>query len=1003
MTSSERKHTPFLEQVATHYLNKDIDLSNYCFVFPNRRSGQFFKDYFTRLTSAATTMLPEVETITELVAEITGDTLATPIEAISILYNAYKEIADDNSLQEFDKFIFWGNTILRDFNDVDMYMVDPEQIFRNVKELKEIGTDYLTPELKQAIENIFKVHIDSQDSDTLWKSVEGRYVKLWEQLHSLYVTFNKLLDQEELSYNGRSLKKAVQCVDKATAQELPHDKYIFAGFNVLSKCEQEIFKKLKQKGLAEFCWDYNSRAFRDDKTNQATKFISTYIKDFPNAIDETEINDFPDITVIGIPSNVGQAKYAFQVVDELVESKKIADVNNAIDTAIVLPDESLFIPLLNSVSDKVPNINVTLGYPLRGSSIVSLMRIVAQMHSRARREGGKRDFAFLKEDVKCVLSHPVIKSHYGPEATRLTSEIDNSNAYTITEKQFSGYGFADLFETIHDVKNEEEIESYIERIKHFVEKTCLATGQQCNAADPDPDAEDEPMSLQAAFARQYLDVLNETQDVISHYGIPMCECSIFYLIDRLTSLYTIPFQGEPLAGLQVMGMLETRCLDFKNLIMLSMSERIFPRKYFSSSFIPVNMRRHYKMSTIEHQESMTAYYFYRLISRAENVYLLYDTTTQSLGSGEHSRFIDQLEKIYGVKMHFRQLNMKIKPASSLAISIDKDEATWKAIEAYRQESSGQYLSASSIKELIRCPLKFYFHHIQKLNEDNDDSEFMDASTFGSIVHDTLQQLYYPAELNGTGKHNIVNKGAIEGFIKRRLENCVVSNTNSLYLHKKEAELDDPLTGDALIVKDALIIFVKKVLTHDLDLLKKHETDYFEIYECEQQHELTLKLPGAKQSFNFMYRIDRADKIGGKGPLRIIDYKTGGDETKFSYAADLVDPTKSKLQAIMQLFLYCNAYAQEHPGEKEIQPVIYKLKDMDKSGIFYGTNEIADFKAEYADASPEKEKHNVNAEFVDEIDMVMSNFFDREVKLKQCDATQQAPPCSYCKFVEFCRR
>lgn len=1003
MTESERKHTPFLEQVATHYLKKGIDLSNYCFVFPNRRSGQFFKDHFTRATTRKTTMLPEVETITDLVSAITGDIQATPIEAIFILYNAYKAINPNDSYQEFDKFIFWGNIVLSDFNDVDLYMVDPKQIFKNVEELREIGTDYLSTELKQAVEHLFKVHIGDQDSDTLWKGVKGQYLELWQQLHPLYEEFNKQLDQEGLSYSGRSLRKAADYVAHTASEKFAHEKYVFVGFNVLSKCEQEIFKNLKQKSLAEFCWDYNSPVF-NDTANKATKFISNYIKDFPNAIDEPKIAGFPDIAVIGVPSNVGQAKYAFHVVDELVESKKIANAGNAIDTAIVLPDESLFIPLLNSMSDKVPNINVTLGYPLRGSSIVSLMRIVAKMHSQAWRKGGTQEFSFLKDDVKCVLSHPIIKSHYGPEATILTSKIDNSNIYALPESAFYGYGFEDLFKTTHNEKDKGEIASYIERIKHFVEKTFPAASQGGGAAMISHGSEKEPtIGLQTAFAAQYIDVLNEAKDAIEHYGIPMCEYSIFYLIDRLAGLYTIPFQGEPLAGLQVMGMLETRCLDFKNLIILSMSEHIFPRKFFSSSFIPVNMRRAYDMSTIEHQESMTAYYFYRLIGRAENVYLLYDTTTQSLGSGEYSRFIVQLDKIYGVKMHFKQLNMKIKPANSLKISIAKEGPTWDIIDAYRQEGSGAFLSASSIKELIRCPLKFYFHHIQKLDDDNDDSEFMDASTFGSIVHDTLQQLYYPASLENTGKHNRVTKEQISSFLKSQLKASVKHNINRIYLHKKDTELDTPLTGDAFMLSDALEIFVKKVLDHDLKLLEGHATDFFEIYECEQQHELTLQLPGARQPFNFLYRIDRVDKIGGKGPLRIIDYKTGSDDTKFNNVDDLTDPTKSKKQAIMQLFLYCNAYAQDHPEEEEIQPVIYKLKDIESSGIYFGKNEIADFRAEYEDTNSQELKHDVNVEFVNAIDALMADFFDQEAQLKQCDANQQKPPCTYCKFVEFCRR
>ncbi len=1012
--TKERKNTPFLQQVAEHYTAQGVDLSNYCFVFPNRRSTQFFNNYLAQSIASnqnlqpgrKTELSPQVCTITDFVADITGDLQATPIELIFTLYNAYKTISHDDEY-EFDRFLFWGNIILSDYNDVDMYLANPEAVFRNTRELREIATDYMTPELKQLVEQFFKVRLDETDEDVFWKTfakpgegdeVQARYLELWQQLYPLYVVFNKQLEGQGLSYNGKSLKKALDKIKEMAQADFEYDRYVMVGFNMLSNSELGIFKSLKEKGMAEFCWDYASPAFADE-ANKATLFMSHYVKAFPSAIMPEPATGWPSITAIGVPSNVGQAKYAFNVVDRLIDEHMITNVNNAIDTAIVLPDESLLQPLLNSVSSRVPKINVTLGYPLRESDIVSLMHIVAKMHSQAWRKKGEEEYTFFRDDVKCVLSHPVVKSLFGSEVTKAISEIDNKNIYNIPESFFDGYSYCDLFKTISEHDDQAAAINYIEHLKTFVKKVDELSGEAAQPAVDDENAESKPMSLQSAFIAQYIDVLNEVQGAIEQYGIPMCEYSIFYLIDRLTGMYTIPFEGEPLAGLQVMGMLETRCLDFKNLVMLSMNERIFPRKFFTSSFIPVNLRRAFNMSTTEHQESMTAYYFYRLMSRAENVYLLYDTSDKAVGSGEYSRFITQLEKLYHVNIHFKQLTTSIKPSSSLKIEIKKNEDVATVINEYSSEEGDRKFSASSIKELIRCPLKFYLHHIEGLNEENNDSEFIDAATFGSIVHDTLQQLYYPDNAAKTENgHYIVTTKAIENYKKNELERNITRNTNKIYLHKPDEQLNDELTGDAYMVKDAMRIFVENVLNYDIRLLKEKGANHFEIFECEQQHDLYLDMPDAEHKFNFTYRIDRVDKVGGDGPLRIIDYKTGNDDTAFGDVSSLFSPKNPRKLAIMQLYIYCNAYNQEYPGEQQIQPVIYKIKKMDDSGVKHSTgrgranDEVVDYRQD-----------ELNVDFVNQMDTLMGDFFNLDKPFRQCDENQSNPPCQYCKFVEFCRR
>ncbi len=998
MTDNYRKHTPFLKTVASHYCSLGYDVSNYCFVFPNRRSGQFFKSHFENCATRVT-LMPEVTTITDFIGDITGDILISPIEAMFNLFYAYCEVSG-NKDYEFDKFIYWGNIILNDFNDVDMYMVDAESIFRNTKELREIATDYMSAELKQAIETYFNVRFDptQENNDAFWKQfstssvdengqVKKDYLKLWQQLHALYLEYNKRIDDQGLSYNGKMMKKAVKIIKEKSVEAFNHDKYVFVGFNVLSNCELAIFDNLDNKGMAEFCWDYNSPAF-EEKENKGTRFLDFYIKRFPSSIPKIEkIESFPHITVLGIPSNIGQAKYAFTVVDQWVDSKEIENAGNALDTAIVLPDERLFLPIINSVSNKVPKINVTVGFPLRDSDIVSLMRIVARLHSQATRTKGEAYYRYYREFVRDVLSHPILKSLFPKDCTSILGEIDNNNIYNVPEELFIGTGFEDLFITIHNTQNVNEVIDYIKRIIGFAKKAEALSPAKNDLTKRDDDTENaDLLPLQNAFIAQYIEVLHEIEKMILKYGLPMSEISIFYLIDRLTGLYTIPFQGEPLAGLQIMGVLETRCLDFNNLIMLSMNERMFPRKFYSGSFIPTNLRKAFGMSTIEHQEAMTAYYFYRLISRAKNVCLIYDSSTQAIGSGEYSRFITQLEKVYHCKIVHRNITLGVKPTESLNFHVAKKENVLEKINDYMCPDSDARLSASSIKEFIKCPLKFYFHHVEHLNADNEESDFMDAATFGSIVHDTLQDFYYPATVAQGQLHHKVYKSQIKDFIKNKLDVQLKRNINRNYLKCNDDELDRELNGEALIISNALKRYVLNVLEYDMGLLAT-ESDFFEIYECEINHRLVLNLEGCPP-FNFTYKADRIDKINGTGPLRMIDYKTGKDETSVSCVGDLFKPDKRKVLAIFQLLIYCNAYRQEHPEELIIKPIVYKIRDMKTSRVNINKKEIEDFM-------------EVNDEFIQEMKTLLNNFFDPQLSFNQCSEGSEV--CSYCKFVEFCRR
>lgn len=1003
--------TPFLEQVARHYYNTNKDLIDYCFVFPNRRSGEFLLMHLAQMQPGIPMIAPRITTITDFAANLTHSIAASTVEQLFTLYEAYVEVTG-NELYEFDRFAYWGNVVLNDFNDVDTSLVDATQLFTNTRELREISTDYFTPELKETLERYFNVQFGkTSDEDGFWKHVKGNedvevrreFLRLWQIMLPLYTKFREKLTERGLSYSGKIMRDAVEKIKTMGPDDFREKKYVFVGFNLLSACELSIFDLMQKKGIAEFCWDYFSPAFKE-KSNLATRYLDFYVKRFKSPIDLPDhyIDSFPQMTVVSVPNNMGQAKCAFKIVNELVKQKEINNVDNAIDTAIVLPDEHLFPPLLNSATDAVSHVNVTMGYPLRNSSIASLMRIVSKMHRQAARQIDSNDiisYTYYREDVKSLLSHPIIKSLFARESIELTKTIDNNNLYQVPEQLFSNVAFSDLFVSIHNINDALEVTAYLDRLLHFIERIDKMLNDT-----PDETTikeQDRAIPLQNAFFRKYYEVLEQVKQSVATHGVPMCESTVFYLIDRLVGLHTIPFQGEPLAGLQLMGVLETRCLDFNNVILLSMNERVFPRKFFKPSFIPYQLRRHFVMPTMEHQESMMAYYFYRLIGRARNVYMLYDCSTKAFGSGEPSRFITQLEKIYNCHVTHVEMRQAVAPGESLKINVKKEGRARERLEQFVKPVGGMNLSASSIKEYIACPLKFYFHYVQDLNADNEQSDFMDAATFGSIVHDTLQQLYFPGKEYSPKNPYKVFKGRIEQFKRNELEQCLVRNINRIYLHRKPDKLDTPITGEPSILFEAFKLFVLNVIDYDLKLLD-NENCYFEVWECEVSHVVTLDL-GNGVRFNFKFKADRIDRINGTGPLRIIDYKTGKDETTFSSFESIFAESGNYKRAILQLFLYCNAYEkvlEEQGFEKmTLTPIIYKLKRMSESGINYKPRNkdavtIDDYNGTYHGLA-------INDEFKSVMGHHMKEFFDFDTPFSQC--SENSTTCNYCNFIEFCRR
>lgn len=1021
---------PFLRFLAEKFVNEP-ELSDYCFVFPNRRSGTFFAKELSDLAKPPM-LLPEITTITNFVAELTPAIEANRVESLFILYDAYCEI-NPNPENTFDRFARWGDVVLSDFSDVERDMIDPKEIFINVSQFKQIKSNYITDELREILGHYFRLPDHQTNSaDSFWQhikaengemTIQNKYQSIWDTLYPLYTKYCERLNQLGLTFGGKALRDAVEVVKQKEAGEFNRKRYAFVGFNVLTKAEETLFEEMKKKGIAEFYWDYNSPAFSLPQ-NKATKFIPKYIKKFPSRdgfVEEPNLKMAPNVSIIGVPTNFGQTKYVGKLVNSLAQQGIIADANNAIDTAIVLPDDQLFSTLLKSIDNSViGSVNVTMGVSIRNSSISSLMSSVSKLHYQARLV--KDEWNYFHTDVKDILAHPIIRLAYKDKASKLLDYVVGNNLYQVPLSLIRS--ILSQNDSIFEIGNKLTVETvfqYVNGIIDFTsrvldsqEKAISASRHAANNPAQDLDDEDDEMnapktSVEVAFINKYRDAMAELSDVFSRYikdkkNFELDVNTFCFLLDRLVSQTQLAFEGEPLGGLQIMGVLETRCLDFKNMIIMSMNERIFPRKHYTKSFIPQFMRRGFGMSTTSHQESMYAYYFYRMISRAENVFLIYNSSSVN----EESRFIHQMRILFSDKCNITQtmINLGLRSPRETVVSVPKDDrimgilnlyktdpgnVTAEQIKEMRKAGDIRQLSAHSINEYISCPLRFYLHYVEGLIEVEEKSDFMEASTFGTIIHSVMQQLYPQSCQSIDEKYlsRLLSKSSYE------IDNAIIRTINKEYLHKGDNCYDE-LKGESLMKKQIIEIMVRGMIKHDIEHIQNNGV----INYIQSEKEIATRVTFGDHTFNLTFIIDRLEANADNTMLRIIDYKTGRDPLSISSVQSIITPMKDRPKAVLQLLLYCHAYSLQ--DNRPIQPVIYKTTQIKDSGMFFKTgNGSAQITYPQFTANDKAATQiNIAKEFQEQMKTVINELFNPNIPFRQ--TSDQKNNCTYCKFKEFCK-
>ncbi len=963
---------PFLSQVAQAYATHEAaSLSEFCFVFPNKRSATFFaKELKSKLTPPF--VMPSMMPVSQFVSDFSDLAEADRFEQLITLFDVYRNLGAGELT--FDDFVFWGDMLLNDFNDVDRWLIDAEELFTNVKHEREISSTYLSEQQLEIIASYWGDDISSHsDVDAFWnhvksnghKPVHSRFLKLWEVLYPLYTGFHAGLRAKGLASQGMFYRNAVEAVAAYSDYTLPFRRYIFVGFNVLSTAEMKIFSRLQHRNLADFYWDFASPAFTDANGNRAGKYVDLNRRRFPSRypVDEEPL-PFPKIDLIGVPSRVGQTKVAGDIIRQWVSDGKIADSTDAVDTAVILPDESLFVSMIHSIPESITKLNVTMGFPVKLTPVAALMRLIVRLQMRATKSRTDR-LTFFYDDVLNLLSMPMLRAIAGDECEQLSVYVRESRLFRIPLSGIEQHAtrLLPLFAAPDSFDNLRATRDYILSLLRF-----LSAGV------------DSSDSVQQAFIDSYTSALESLCNAATSMGVDMKGATLLRMVERVVASATVSFTGEPLQGLQLMGMLETRALDFKNVVILSLNERIFPKRYQRRSFIPDTLRTAYHLDNIDFQESVLSYYFYRILSRAENVALLYDSrSVGGVRSNEMSRFAKQLLFLYpeAIKAHTAGVFKGLTPAT-LPLEMPKDRRILGLLDRYRPGGDKNF-SPSAINTYINCPLNFYLSCVEELSTDNETVDYVDASTFGDIFHRSLETFY--SSLPRTGGRIIVTPEIIDSYLlpDRRMDAIIEAKIRECY---RQADSDQPLAGETLVLS--------KVIRSYIDTMLRQERDAgeFEFVAGEFKMRGPYRV-NESLTINVRQIIDRIDIKGGV--MRFIDYKTGSDTTEAPSVESIFDPDNThRNKALLQQMFYCNFWRLDRDDDRPIRPLIYSVRQVAKDGlkpIEVGGAELADY-------------HAINDEYLPRLNAVLEEIFDPDVPFRQAESSKA---CMFCSFKTMCDR
>lgn len=954
----------FLKQVAHDLYNKlEGDFTKVAVVFPNKRASLFFNEYLAK-ESDRPLWSPSYISISELFRKSSDLQVGDPIKLVCDLYKVFCKAT--KSKETLDDFYFWGEMLIADFDDADKNMADTKALFSNLKDLNALMDDYdfLEEGQKEALSQFFRNF--SIDRVT---ELKQRYISLWDVLGDIYTEYKTLLQSQNLAYEGMLYRQVIEHLD---VEALPYRKYVFVGFNVLNKVEHTLFSKLNEAGKALFYWDYDT--FYLEKTpHEAGEFIKRNLRDFPSELPASffdNLNHPKEITYIESPTENGQTRYLPQWVRENLTGQEK-------ETAVVLCNETLLQPVLHSLPENVKHINITMGFPLSQTPAYSFVNALMELHTSGyNAKSGRYQFA----EVISVLKHPYTRQ-LSEETAELQKSLTKDNRFYPLPSELKKDEILDLlFEP--RTTNKDLCKMISDALKR------VATLYQQQSASPS-NAFDQ-LYRESLF--KTFTLVNRFYTLIENKELDVKMETFQRLLTRVMSTASIPFHGEPAIGMQVMGVLETRNLDFRHLIMLSVNEGQLPKAGGDSSFIPYNLRKAFGMTTIDHKIAVYAYYFYRLLQRVEKATLVYNTATDGINRGEWSRFMLQFLIEWGYNIERKQLEAAQSPQGTAPITIEKNPAIMKRMQEVFDIRANKkaLLSPSALNCYLDCPLKFYYKYVARLSAPDEVTADIDSAKFGSIFHYAAEHIYKDLTVHG----KVINKDDVEKLLNNEamLQNYVDNGFKELFFNIPMDERPE-YNGVQLINSAVILRYVQQLLRND----KRYTPFTFVGSEQYVDEEFDIETPKGIIKSRIGGIIDRLD--AKDNTLRIVDYKTGGDADTPANVESLFIPDKKRSNYVFQTFLYASIVCRKLREKNDIRKVAPAL-------LYIHRAASEEYSPVIQMGEPRKPKEPVEDfsihedEFRARLKDLLETIFNPDVAFTQTDIEDK---CAYCDFKDLCKK
>ena len=883
----------FLEYVAEDIISKyGTDLSRIAVVFPNKRAALFLNEHLARIAGQPV-WSPAYITISDLFRQHTDLKTADPIKLICDIHKSFTKCTGID--ETLDHFYGWGQLLLADFDDIDKNMADADSIFCNLKDIHELDDiSYLDNEQKEMLARFFANFSDDIDSE-----LKKRFLSLWSHFGDIYHDYNRRLTEQGIGYEGAIYRKVVS---EETLQ-MKYDKYLFVGFNLLQKVERVLFSRLMKEGKAKFYWDFDEYYMPSPSHHlsggalvggygipaiptQPTCSVGALpggalvssaptnlnLADFPNELDNTDPDIYANmrrpkrIRFISSPTENAQARFAS---NWLLENERYKAGRK---TAVVMCDESILLPIMHSLPPEADKVNITSGFPLAMTPVASLVMLLFDLYTLGLRKKGT---AFNPHYLKKLMAHPY--------AHHLT--ISPPHHLTISP--------------------------ILHHIATLIKQVGIAT-----------KPEGDPLTQESVF-RMYT-ILNRLATLADSGDLLVDNTTLRRLVSQLVSSSSIPFHGEPVVGVQIMGVLETRNIDFDHLLLLSCNEGNMPKGVNDSSFIPYTIRKAHHLTTIDNKVALYSYYFHRLLQRAGDITIAYNNSTDNGHTGEMSRFMLQLLVESGQKINHYSLTAKNHPTPLMPKPIQKDETTLIKLQQISR------LSPSALNTYIRCPLAFYHQYIAHISE--PDPETIDNRLFGNIFHRAAYLIYKDI----TDRSPLVEKAHIQAYLSNR---TLLANVVDRAF---QAEQCTPNNGLQIINREVIIQYITKLLKIDQQLcpfsilaMEEEAKVYTQLsFTTTPSHHLTTSPSHHHLTIGGI--IDRldilTDKQTGKPRIRVVDYKTGNQPSSpIKNIDEIFDPNniRSKhsnyyLQAILYSLIVSRS-ERWNPAGHPVSPALLFIK------------------------------------------------------------------------------